>query len=58
MQKKYNKLKKQNYKKEKIKKGRRRKKRKTPQNCKNPMQRQMFITTIKNMTERKKSSQL
>ena len=27
------------------------KKGKTPQNCKNPMQRQKFITTIKNVTE-------
>ena len=31
-------------------------KRKTPQNCKNPMQKQSFITTIKNVTEEKKSS--
>ena len=27
------------------------KKRKTPQNCKSPMQRQGFITTIENVTE-------
>ena len=27
------------------------KKRKTPQNCKNPTQRQRFITTIKSVTE-------
>ena len=33
---------------EKKKKG---KKRKTPQNCKSPTQRQRFITTIKSMTE-------
>ena len=50
MQKKYNKLKKQNYKKEKIKKGRRRKKRKTPQNCKSPMQMQVYNNN-KNVTE-------
>ena len=30
------------------------KKRKTPQNSKSPMQRQRFITTIKNVTEEKK----
>ena len=29
-------------------------KRKTPQNCKSPTQRQRFITTKKNVTERKK----
>ena len=33
------------------------KKRKTPQNCKRPMQRQRFITTIKNVTEEKKKAQ-
>ena len=33
---------------------RKKKKRKTPQNCKSPMQRQRFITTIKNVTEEKK----
>ena len=27
---------------------------KTPQNCKSPTQRQRFITTIKNVTEKKK----
>ena len=32
------------------------KKRKTPENCKKPMQRQRFITTIKNVTEGKKKS--
>ena len=26
-------------------------KRKTPQNCKSPMQRQRFITTVKSVTE-------
>ena len=30
--------------------------RKTPQNCKSPIQRQKFIITIKNVTEGKKSS--
>ena len=29
-------------------------KRKTPKNCKSPMQRQGFITTIKNVTEKEK----
>ena len=33
------------------------KERKTPQNCKSPMQRQRFITTIKNVTEEKKKLQ-
>ena len=31
-------------------------KKKTPQNCKSPMQRQRFITTIKNMTEEERKS--
>ena len=31
-----------------------REKRKTPQNCKSPTERQKFITTIKNVTEGKK----
>ena len=31
-------------------------KRKTPQNCRSPRQRQRFITTIKNVTEGEKSS--
>ena len=39
----------------KIKKKRERKK-KAPQNCKSPTQRQRFITTIKNVRGRKKSS--
>ena len=30
--------------------------RKTPQNCKNPIERQRFITTVKNVTEGKKNS--
>ena len=38
------------------KRGEKKKKRKTPQNCKSPMQRQRFITTIKNVTEKEKSS--
>ena len=38
----------------KIKKKRKRY-RKTPQNCKSPTQRQMFITTMKNVTKKKKS---
>ena len=32
-----------------------RKKGKNTQNCKSPMQRQRFMTTIKNMTEKKKN---
>ena len=57
MQKKYNrfeKLKIKIIKKRKEKKGRRKEKRKTPQNCKSPTQRQRFITAIKNVTEEKK----
>ena len=34
------------------------KKRKTPQNHKSPTYRQMFITTIKNVTEKKKAQKL
>jgi len=33
------------------------KKRKTPQNCKSPMERQRIMTTIKNVTEGKKKAQ-
>ena len=58
MQKKYNRFKKLKIKiikkrKEKKMKEERKKggKRKTPQNCKSPMQMQRFITTIENMTE-------
>ena len=40
----------------KLKKRKERKKRKTPQNCKSPAQSQRFITTIKNVTDGKKSS--
>ena len=35
-----------------------RKKRKTPRNCKSPTKRQGFITTIKNVTEKKKLKSL
>jgi len=35
-------------------KGGKKKKRKTPQNCKSPMERQRFSTTIKNVTEKNK----
>ena len=35
------------------KKENRKKKSITPQNCKSPTQRQMFITTVKNVTEEK-----
>ena len=31
---------------------------KTPQNCRSPMQRQRFMTTIKNVTEQKKKKKL
>ena len=31
---------------------------KTPQNCKSPMQRQRFIATIKNVTEKEKGKKL
>ena len=34
------------------------KKMKTPQNCKSPMQRQRFITTVKNVTEEKKAQKV
>ena len=54
MWKKSNKFKK-NFKKEKRKKKKQKKetgtKGKTPQNCKSPMLRQMFITKIKNVTK-------
>ena len=36
----------------------RKKERKTPQNCKSPMQRQRLMTTIKNVTEDKKTKSL
>ena len=42
----------------KFKKKEKRKKRKTPQNCKSPTKRQEFITTIKNVTEKKKLKSL
>ena len=43
----------------KIKKEKRKfKKRKTPQNCKSPTQRQRFVTTIKNVTEKKNLKRL
>ena len=59
MQKKYNrfeKLKIKIIKKEKRKKWKKKEKRKTPQNCKGPMQRQRFINAIKNATKKKTSS--
>ena len=40
----------------KIEKKRKEKKRKTLQNYKNPMQRQRFMTTIKNVTEEKEKN--
>ena len=47
------------FKKLKIKlKKRKEKKEETPQNCKSPVQRQRFMTTIKNVTEGKKEKQL
>ena len=46
------------FKKLNIKIKRKEKKRKIPQNCKCPMQRQRFMTTIKNVTEGKKEKQL
>ena len=55
MYKKYNRFKKAKIIKKREKKGRIKKKRgkkgKTPQNCKSPMQRQGFITTVENVTE-------
>ena len=47
------------FKKLKIKKETRKKKKKlkTPQNCKNPTYRQRFITTIKSVTEEKKKNE-
>ena len=44
-------IKKRKEKYKKIKQEEEIRKRKTPQNCKSPMQRQRFITTIKNVTE-------
>ena len=38
------------------KKEKRKTRQKTPQNCKSPKKRQRFLTTVKNVTEEKKSS--
>ena len=46
-----NRFKKLKLKKEKRKEKEKGKKRKTPQNCKNPTQRQRFMATIKNVSE-------
>ena len=60
MQKKYNRFKKLEIKIIKKTEEERNKdrKREPPQNCKSPMQRQRFITTIKNVTEKKKLKSL
>ena len=50
------KLKRENKKEKKKEEENRKKERKTPQNCKSPMQRQRFITTVKNVTEGTKQS--